>query len=105
MGRVVIAVYQPLPGKREQLKTLMKTHLTILREQQLVTDRESIIMESQDGTIVEVFEWRSAEAMTDAHTNPAVLAMWEEYGQVCQYIPISQVPEATSLFSEFTPLN
>ena len=29
-------------------------------------------MRAADGTIVEVFEWRSAEAIQQAHNNPAV---------------------------------
>jgi hypothetical protein len=30
--------------------------------------------------------------------------MWEEYGKVCDYVPVGQVPEASQLFSEFTPV-
>jgi hypothetical protein len=61
-------------------------------------------MEAKDGTFVEVFEWASSQAIEAAHSNPVVLKMWEEYGKVCDYIPISQVAEASQLFSEFTPV-
>ncbi len=27
---------------------------------------------------------------------------WEEYGKVCDYVPVSEVAEAAYLFSEFT---
>jgi hypothetical protein len=30
--------------------------------------------------------------------------MWEAYGKVCDYVPIAQVPEASQMFSEFTPV-
>ena len=36
-------------------------------------------MEGQDGTIVEVFEWKSREAIALAHSNPAIAKMWQEY--------------------------
>ena len=57
MGRIVIAAYRPKPGKEGELKALMATHLSTLRSQDLVTERESVMMEAADGTILEVFEW------------------------------------------------
>jgi hypothetical protein len=103
MGRIVIACYRPKPGQNEALRRLMLDHLPILRAQDLVTDRESIMMEAQDGTIIEVFEWKSPEAMEAAHSNPVVQDMWERYGQVCEYVPVSTVEEASQLFSAFMP--
>jgi len=100
---VVIAAYRPKPGKAEALQQIMRAHLPTLRKLELVTDRESIMMEAKDGTIVEVFEWRSKAAIEQAHTNPTVLEMWGKYAEVCDYIPIGQVPEAAVLFSGFAP--
>ena len=105
MGRIVIACYKPKTDKRTALKKLMKTHLSRLKQEGLVTNRESIMMEAADGTIIEVFEWVSDEAIQNAHTNPEVLKMWAEYAEVCDYIPVGNVPEAASLFSGFVPLN
>ena len=104
MGRIVISCYRPKSGHAEALRTLMLTHVATLRAIGLVTDRAPITMEAKDGTFVEVFEWASREAIEAAHGHPAVLRMWEAYGQVCDYVPISQVPEAAQLFSEFTPV-
>jgi hypothetical protein len=61
-------------------------------------------MQAADGTIVEVFEWRSPEAIEDAHRNPAVQALWAEFEAACDYIPVAAVPEAQQLFSEFESL-
>lgn len=105
MGRIVIAAYRPKEGKREALRALMKTHLPTLREQQLVTDREPITMEAEDGTVIEVFEWRSEEAIEAAHSNPAVLAMWERYAEVCDYVPVAEVEGTDELFPNFDPLD
>jgi hypothetical protein len=105
MGRVVISCYRPKPGQQEALRGLMRTHVSTLRTAGLLTDRVPITVEAKDGTFVEIFEWASPEAIQAAHNHPVVLRMWEAYGQVCEYIPIAQVPEASQLFSEFTPFD
>ena len=105
MGRIAIACYRPKPGKAAHLRELMKSHSSRLRAEGLVTDRASIMMEAEDGTVVEVFEWASKDAIESAHTNPAVLKMWDEYAAVCDYVPVATVAEASRLFSEFTPLD
>ncbi len=105
MGRIAIAAYRPKPGKEGELKTLMATHLSTLRSQDLVTERESIMMEAADGTILEVFEWRSREAIAAAHENPVVLEMWEKFAAACDFIPAGEVAEIDQMFSEFTPLD
>jgi quinol monooxygenase YgiN len=105
MGRVVIVAYKPKEGKQKELEALMQTHIPRLRLENLVTDREPVIIRSEDGTIVEVFEWASKEAIESAHTNPSVLAMWQEFADVCEFLPVSQVQEASQMFSEFEPLN
>jgi quinol monooxygenase YgiN len=104
MGRIVIVAYRPKPGRADELRALMKTHVPRLRAAGLATDREAIAMESADGTIVEVFEWCSKAAIEQAHTDPAVQRMWAEFAEVCDYVPVGEVPEAGALFSELTPL-
>jgi hypothetical protein len=103
MGRIVIACYKPKAGKDKALRALIVDHVPTLQRIGLVTERTPILMESKDGTLVEVFEWASPEAIEAAHGHPAVLRMWEEYGKVCDFVPVAQVPEAAQLFSEFTP--
>lgn len=105
MGRIVIACYRPFPGKAKELEKLMKSHLPTLKGQGLVTDRVSIMMQAEDGTIIEVFEWKSKKAIEAAHTNPEVLKMWEAYNQVCEYIKPSEIKECHNLFAEFAPLD
>jgi hypothetical protein len=48
--------------------------------------------------------WVSAEAIQQAHGDPAVLKLWEQYSVVCDYVPLTDVPEAANRFSEFAPL-
>ena len=105
MERIVIVGYKPLPEKEEALKELMKTHWQVLDKENLVSKRKPIIMESENGTIIEIFGWKSKEALELAHSNPAVLKMWGDYAKVCEYVPIGNLKECGNLFSEFTPLN
>lgn len=105
MGRIVIVGYKPKHGKQAELEQLMKTHLPILHAAGLVTDRESIIVRAEDGTIIEVFEWKSKDAMNSAHEHAEVLEMWAAYEACCDYVPVAEIAEISNLFSEFTPLN
>lgn len=104
MGRFVIAAFKPRPGKEAQLLAVVSRHWTVLREQQLVSERPRFVMQAEHGTVIEVFEWRSAQAIEQAHTNPAVLALWAEFEAACEYVPLASLAESQHPFSEFTPL-
>jgi hypothetical protein len=104
MGRVAIAAYKPRPGKQAELLAVVAKHWRVLASQQLVSDRPRYVMRARDGTVVEIFEWRSAEAIEKAHSNPAVEALWFEFEAACEYVPLASVAELQGLFSEFEPL-
>lgn len=104
MGVMVIACYRPKPGKDADLLALMKTHLPTLRAEGLVGDGPSLCGKAKDGTIIEVFEWKSQDAIDAAHENRAVLAMWEKYAAVCDYAAIGDLAEAREMFSPFEPV-
>ncbi len=101
VGRFVIVAYKPKSGKELQLLAAVDKHLKVLRAEQLVTDRPAYAMRAADGTILEVFEWKSAEAIGQAHSNPAVQALWAEFGAACDYVPLTSLPEAHQMFAEF----
>lgn len=105
MSVMVIACYRPKDGKDDELKKLMKTHLPRLRAEGLVEEGPSLCGKAKDGTIVEVFCWKSQDAIDAAHKNEIVLAMWEEYAAICDFVSISDVAEAKELFSPFTPVD
>lgn len=104
MGRFVIAAYKPKPGREAALLVAVTKHAAVLRTEELITDRPVQAMRAADGTIVEVFEWQSAEAIERAHANPAVQALWAEFGAACEYLPLANLPEAQQMFAEFEPL-
>jgi hypothetical protein len=105
MGRTVIVVYRPKKGKDQELYQLLKKHLSVLKKENLVTDRKPYVMKSSEGIFVEVFEWKSKEAIKAAHTNAAVGALWGEFSEVCEYDAAVNVKEFHNLFSEFETID
>jgi hypothetical protein len=104
MGRFVIALYTPKPGKGTDLEALVAIHVGILREQNLATDRPAYMMKAKDGSILEVFEWCSSESVAEAHTNAVVQALWGKFSLACDYAPLNSIEECAGLFAEFEPL-
>ena len=58
-------------------------------------------MRASDGTIIEIFEWRSSESIQQAHSNQAVQALWGEFGAACDYTPLNTLEETHQMFAEF----
>src|SRR5436853_3372385 len=103
-GVFVIVAYRPKPGKENELLELVRNRVPTLRKEGLVTDRAPAIMRSRDGTIVEVSEWKSQEAIDAAHRNPNVLAMWDKFFAICECVPLNTLAEAADMFAGFTPV-
>jgi quinol monooxygenase YgiN len=101
MGRFVIVAYVPKAGMADALLAAVRKHIQVLREENLVTDRPPYVMRAVDGTVVEVFEWRSAEAIQKAHSMPAVQSLWAEFAAACDYRPLTGLAECQQLFAEF----
>lgn len=104
-SRIVIAAYKPKTGKEKELTKITMGHYDILFTEGLVTDRKPIIITSADGTVVEIFEWKNKEAIEKAHQNAIVGNLWKAFSEVCDFIPLSQIPEINDLFAEFSPVN
>jgi quinol monooxygenase YgiN len=105
MGRFVIAAFKPKPGMQEQLLAVVARHWAVLRAEKLVSGKPSHVMRASDGTIVEVFEWNSSEAIERAHTSADVQALWEEFSAVCEYVPVGGLAECQHMFSEFDAID
>jgi quinol monooxygenase YgiN len=103
-GVVVIVAYRPKPGKASETLDLVRSRVPTLRNEGLVTDRIPTIMRARDGTIIEVSEWKSQEAIEAAHKNPNVLAMWNKFFAVCDCVPLNTVPESAEMFAGFEPV-
>lgn len=103
-GIIVIVAYRPKPGREAELLEIVRSRVPTLRKEDLVTDRVPVIMRAKDGTIIEVSEWKSHEAIEEAHRNPRVLAMWDKFFAVCDCVPLKTVPEAETMFAGFEPI-
>ena len=101
MGSISVACYKPKPGCEAELLELVSNHLPPLRAEHLVTERAPIVMRAKDGTIVEVFEWVSQDAIAGAHGNPVVLELWKRFESVCSYETPSNLAEFQNMFSHF----
>ena len=106
MAEIVFALYRPKPGRVAELDAIVKEHVPALRKLGLVTARAPIVARSRrDGTIVEAFEWASAEAIERAHRDPAVQAIWARFGACADYLGFGQLAEASEAFAGFEPVN
>jgi quinol monooxygenase YgiN len=103
-GVVVIVAYRPKPGKEKQLLELVRSRVPTLRREGLVTHRTPVIMRARDGTIVEVSEWKSQEAIDTAHKNPNVLGMWNKFFAICDCVPLKTLADAEKMFAGFESL-
>jgi quinol monooxygenase YgiN len=103
-GVIAVVAYRPKPGKEQELLELVRARVPTLRKEGLVTDRVPTIMRSRDGTIVEVSEWKSRDAIDAAHKTPRVLAMWDKFFAVCECVPLKTLAETADMFAGFTPL-
>jgi len=102
-GIVVIVAYRPKQGRENELLALVRSRVPTLRKEGLVTDRVPAIMCARDGTIIEVSEWKSREAIDAAHENPNVLAMWQKFFAICDCVPLNTLAEAEEMFAGFEP--
>jgi quinol monooxygenase YgiN len=105
MGQFVIVAYKPKPEKEAELLELLKTHVKVLQGEGLATQRKPYLMRAANGTIVEVFEWQSQEAIEQAHTNKVVLQMWGKFNEACDIETLANLEESEQMFSPFAPID
>jgi quinol monooxygenase YgiN len=104
-GVIVIVAYRPKPRKEKETLELVRSRVPTLLKEGLVTDRAPTIMRARDGTIIEVSEWKSQEAIDAAHKNPIVLAMWNKFFETCDCIPLNKLSESAEMFAGFQPIS
>ena len=105
MGQFVIVTFKPLYGKEEELREVVLNHVPTLQSIGLATSRPAYIMKSKNGTIVEVFEWVSQDAIAKAHEHPTVLEMWKKFESACEYKSLSEIEECKEMFPGFEPVS
>ena len=101
MGVMVMALFRPKAGREGDLLECMRDHLPVLRSQGLATDRPTLVLRAGDGTLVEIFEWKSQAAIDAAHGNAEVAKLWARYERCCDYVTLADLSEAREMFPSF----
>ncbi len=101
MSSPVIALYRAHPGQTDALLRLVESHHATLQKEGLVTDRPPYVLRAQDGTLLEIFEWKDEAAVEAAHHNPTVQALWESFAAVADFTTLDSLAEAKAPFPHF----
>ena len=104
MGILVICSYRPKPGREDQARQLMQDHVPLLCSHGLITQRLEVRGVAATGELVEIFEWESVEKSRGAPTIAEIGAHWKAMGEVMDFVPLSEVPEAQHPFAHFNPI-
>ena len=105
MGILVICSYKIRRGCEAEARRLLKEHMSLLRRHGLVTDRPAIQGKGAAGTVVEIFEWESAEKSRLAPSIPEIGAHWKAMAEAMNFTPLALLPEALRPFANFTALD
>lgn len=84
-----------------QLLEILKKHVPTLRQYELITDSPAFMLQSDDGTIIEVFEWKDEKSKQVAHEHPAIRTIWGEMEGICEFPSLSDLPESKTRFPNF----
>ena len=102
---IVFAIYKPHQNKQNELKKLILKYVPILKSNKLITDREPVLVQSENGIYIEIFEWKSNDAIEEAHKNPEVQKLWDEIEKVCDFTNLESLEEVKDFFPQFKPIN
>jgi hypothetical protein len=102
---IVFALYKPHAGKEAELLRLVARHYPVLQKYELVTERRPIVARSENGTIIEVFEWVDDAAHKQAHEHPEIAAIWEGMAQIGDMPTLGSLPECANSFPHFEPVD
>ena len=99
--QLAFAMYKPNEGKEGDLKEILKEHLPLLREFELISDKETYTIKATDGTIIEIFEWLSEETKAIAHQHPATRQLWGRMMAICTFPAMRDLDEGKRSFPDF----
>lgn len=101
---LAIATYKAKEGQDAAFMELVDKHLPTLRELGFATDKASYLAKAKDGTLIEVFEWTSMNAIRAAHEHPAVSDIWEKMTLIGEFPVLGSLGEAQRPFAGFAVL-
>lgn len=84
---------------------ILKRHVPTLRKYGLIEDTPAYLLQSEDGTLIETFEWKDEKAMHVAHEHPAIRTIWGEMEGICTFPSLQDLPESKNRFPGFRILD
>ena len=90
---------------QEKLIGILKRHVPTLREYGLIVDTPAYLLQSEDGTLIETFEWKNEKAMEVANEHPAIRIIWGEMEGICTFPSLQDLPESKNRFPSFRILD
>lgn len=104
-NEVVFAMYRPnVATNREMMLDVIRSHNATLRVEELITERPAILLEAEDGTFIEIFEWKPGAAQK-AHDHKAVKKIWKRMEELAEFAPLISLSEAEKTFPQFKPVD
>jgi len=97
----VIACYRPHAGRESELHALVREHLPTLRAEGLVQDDAEVHLRAADGTLLEIFTWKSEEHARAAEANEAVQRLWGAMAACADFLRLNDLEEAGRPFAHF----
>jgi hypothetical protein len=93
--RINICRYKVKPGKEAEMERLLAVHWPTLHKAGLVTSEKARIYRGlpsgkpderhgAERTYIEIMAWVDEKASDVAHQTPAVMAVWEPMGAICE---------------------
>ena len=99
--QTVLCQYRVIAEREGEFRKLLERHWPTLRKLDLVTDEVSVIYRSVDDagrpSFLEIFHWKSGDAVRLAHDHPDVQAVWEPMMPLCEArdgLPAMEFPAA-----------
>lgn len=89
-------------SNHKKLMDIVDRHIPTLREYGLIKDGHAYVLQSEDGTIIEMYEWKDEKAIAVAHEHPAIRTIWGEMEGICTFPSLSDLPESKKRFPNFT---
>ena len=100
-GPIVIAVYKPKDGQDAATRKFARGHQAMLKDLNLVGPMPATLIAAEDGTILEVFQWKDKAAVETSHNSDVVLAYWQDMAAVCDFGVLNDIAEAQNTFPHF----
>jgi hypothetical protein len=98
----VACVYRPHKGKEAELAALFRRHIAALNKHALVTASPHLLLRSPiDGSFLELFEWKSKAASSEAHQKADVMEIWDGFAACADMLKLADLAEANESFPHF----